>query len=157
MQEKFNHSEQFFSDRLKMALKSYPHNKGELARRVGVSPVTVSRWLAGRVPDTVYGSKLADELSVRFNWLIFGDGEMKTTAVVAEEWVPFRVKPITQSVADGAKNSTADDLWEHIASTASGIAQLYQPSMRLKVSEDLITMIRAAIEKDQQTIIETTS
>lgn len=156
MQEKFNQQTKLFSERLKLALENYPKSKGELAKKLGVSPVTISRWLGGRVPDTVYASKLADELSVRFNWLIMGDGAMEQIAgMVSEDAAEYGgVKPLIQPVSEAVKRASAADLWERIACTSYGIAQISEPKMRLKISGDLIIMIESAIAKDQKTVRE---
>lgn len=156
MQEEFNQESKLFSARLKKALKNYPHSKGFLASKIGVSPVTISRWLAGRVPDHQYAGKLAVELSVRYSWLIFGTGEMKMPGmpgmddgVVSENVVEYKATPmIKQSVQEAMVNASADDMWEVIAATCDGMGRL-PAGMRLKIFDDLLDMVMEAKKKDE--------
>lgn len=65
-----------FADRLRSAIFYSTSNKSDVARDVGVHPVTMSRWLKDRVPDAVTAMRLATRLGVRLNWLLTGDGPM---------------------------------------------------------------------------------
>jgi hypothetical protein len=158
MQEKFNQQSKLFSARLKKALECYPHSKGNLALRIGVSPVTISRWLGGRVPDHQYAGKLAAELSVRYSWLIFGTGEMKMPEMddgVVSEYVPeYKVtRAITQSVQEAMVHAESDDLWEIAAHTMDGMVRL-PAAMRLKIFDDLLDMVMEAKRKDEEKVSE---
>lgn len=68
-----------FADRFALAVKeSYPHaNQREIGRRLGVSNVTVSQWLAGnKLPSAARMVELAEKLGVGHEWLATGRGEM---------------------------------------------------------------------------------
>jgi hypothetical protein len=154
MQEEFNQRSKLFSARLKKALECYPHSKGHLASQIGVSPVTISRWLGGRVPDHQYAGKLAAELSVRFSWLIFGTGEMKMPKMAGECVPEYKVtRAITQSISEAMVHADSDDLWEVAAHTMDGMVRL-PPAMRLKIFDDLLVMVMEAKRKDEEKVSE---
>jgi phage repressor protein C with HTH and peptisase S24 domain len=61
------------AERLRKASEN--HDVGELAAKVGVSPVTVYRWLNAKFdPGMAKLSELAEALSVSLAWLITGEG-----------------------------------------------------------------------------------
>lgn len=60
--------------RLRVAMAERGVGPGQLARDVGVSNVTVSRWLAGELPSHDNLERIAHVLRFHRNWLESGDG-----------------------------------------------------------------------------------
>jgi hypothetical protein len=147
MQEKSETNDTFLSrtdavaQRMGIILEELPEMMG-ISRasffgyRSGKRPVTNKAWL-----------KLASIERV-------AESQKESTSIIREEYPLYRTKQITQSVATAAKNSDPMTLWERVAQTADAVARLPEPSIRLKIGEDIIEMIRAAMEKDQQTVEE---
>lgn len=150
---------QNFSQRLAHAIRIADKPKGDLAKHCGVALSSVSRWLAGVTPRADVVKEIAAFLSADVNWLLYGDGNFAETpkaedvaSQISESEALYRAKPLTQSVASAAQNSDPMTLWERVAATADAVARLPEPSIRLKIGGDIIEMIRAAMEKDQQTV-----
>lgn len=51
--------------------------KAAVASLAGAHPVSLSRWLKNRVPETAQLMKLADVLRVRYQWLLTGEEPMR--------------------------------------------------------------------------------
>ena len=150
---------QNFSERLAHAIKIAGKPKGDLANHCGVALSSVSRWLGGTVPRAEVALEIAQFLGVNVNWLIYGSDNLSNAPNEAtrlpEDVAEYgKAMPLIQPVSEAVKRASADDLWERIACTSSGIAQISEPKMRLKISGDLIIMIESAIAKDQKTVRE---
>lgn len=63
-------------DRLRIAIAVANIPKTHLAEKLGVHPVTMSRWLKNRMPDASAISQLAAVLKVNQEWLLTGQGPM---------------------------------------------------------------------------------
>ena len=64
-------------NRIKIARAHRKHSQAWLAEEVGVTQPSVNQWEAGRAePTTNNLSLIAQALSVRFEWLATGHGEM---------------------------------------------------------------------------------
>lgn len=76
---------QSFSLRLETAIAQSGEKKADIAKDVGVHPVSLSRYLKGRVPEhhTVYD--LADRLRVSRSWLLDGIGPMSAAGAALRE------------------------------------------------------------------------
>lgn len=103
---------------------------------------------------------MAAFLGVDVNWLLYGTPNLAEeknnidSSMLDETATIYRAKAHTQTLEEGAKNSTSPILWQRIAETAAEIAELKNPRARLKFSQAIYTMIEAANEKDQRTITE---
>ncbi|MGE6107872.1 LexA family protein [Aeromonas sobria] len=75
------------NDRITASRQAQKMSKAELARRVGISHASVSKWESGlNQPKGRYLNDLAAALGVSVNWLLTGDGEVR--GQTAPEVVP---------------------------------------------------------------------
>lgn len=78
--------------RLRQARKASGLAQEELARRIGMSVITVSRWETGKIknPGSAELSKLARELGVSERWLSSGDAAPAPSATPdPPQWAEF--------------------------------------------------------------------
>lgn len=69
------------NDRITASRQAQKMSKAELARRIGISHASVSKWESGlNQPKGRYLNDLADALGVTVNWLLTGDGDMSEPA-----------------------------------------------------------------------------
>ncbi len=61
-----------FADRLAQAMNKAGFNQARLAKALGVSAPTVSRWLEGAMPHRLVAIRLCSALGVQHEWLMFG-------------------------------------------------------------------------------------
>jgi transcriptional regulator with XRE-family HTH domain len=75
-----------FPDRLKQAIEDRGFNQSSLARTLGVSQTTVSRWERGEnTPSEEEINKLCYALRVNRHWLVGGEGPRTATWKVYED------------------------------------------------------------------------
>jgi len=91
-----------FPERLKRAMKTAGLSAKGLAQRMGVDPVTVSRWRNGkRQPDLNTLTELATVLGVSLSYLI--EGEVPSTP-------PLWLRRLADLIYDGMEGEAALDL-----------------------------------------------
>ena len=67
-------------DRLRQLRESLGYSQADFAAKIGVAQGTVSKWEAGsRVPSEIELRGIAQQFSIRLEWLKTGDGDMKQT------------------------------------------------------------------------------
>ncbi|MDZ7789715.1 MAG: helix-turn-helix domain-containing protein [Xanthomonadales bacterium] len=75
-----------FSERLAASLELRHLNQSELARKVGVSPQSVNKWLAGITrPRDDRIEEMARALFVSYRWLATGEGQMRHNEEIVKE------------------------------------------------------------------------
>lgn len=97
-------------ERVKIIARHREMTMEELARRVDASRFTLTHVLAGRQQGSMWlWRQIADQLGVRFGWLVEGEGEVWATkkGVRAESLPPL--PPVPSVVEDAAprRNPTA--------------------------------------------------
>ena len=68
------HRDEGFGARLREAMSRAGVRPGDLARTMGVHPVTVTRWRRGELPDDLRLPQLASCVGVALMWLKSGEG-----------------------------------------------------------------------------------
>jgi transcriptional regulator with XRE-family HTH domain len=96
-----------FAKRLAKAMGEARLTQVELAKRLGVTQPTVSRWLSGSVPQMRVSVTLCNALAVQHEWLIFGterEPSLEFTDAMRRRLVEAR-KRDGKSLEDVARNS----------------------------------------------------
>lgn len=78
-----------FAERFKQAVKSsgVDDTQEALGRLLGVSPVMIWSYRSGeKMPRMSTAIRMADALGVNVNWLLTGQGRMKTEAIAQVNW-----------------------------------------------------------------------
>lgn len=78
------------NDRITASRQAQKMSKAELARRIGISHASVSKWESGlNQPKGRYLNDLAAALGVTVDWLLTGDGEA-TACARSDVWISQR-------------------------------------------------------------------
>ena len=91
-----------FSERLRDALKSSHKTNKQVAKESEIHPVSLSKYLSGRIPNSTILSRLANTLNVTVDWLL---GRVETREFEESEQNHYRTLLIR---ALGLKASSTD-------------------------------------------------
>ncbi len=96
-----------FPEKLAELMKAKRYNKSTLGKALNVTHSTVSRWLAGSIPNEETANSLARILGVSAQWLISGDGPN----TVNDDTSPYGSDHLDAEDALIRLASTADTKW----------------------------------------------
>lgn len=143
-----------FSIKLATAIAAAGKRKGKLARAVGVSPLTMSRYLKGTTtPKQEVLQALARELNVSPTWLLSGDSiraekhdDEQGSSLVREEAGVYTFSPIALLARlDEEERATVDRL---VRALLSGDAQVRQHLIgQLQIIEQALAARRTGASK----------
>lgn len=75
-----------FGERLSAALEAIDMSQGELSRRTGLRPETISRWSRGQTPRLPELLVVAAALDISLDWLVYGDRASSVDLAESIKW-----------------------------------------------------------------------
>lgn len=120
---------------IKVLRKKLKLTQGEMADRLKVSNITISRYESGKMTPAVdVISKIIDTFNINANWLFTGKGDIFNTT--------------DNNTCDDSNNTSNPDIQQELISCQKELIQLRQQNSSLKEeNKDLNTKIKEKLEK----------
>jgi len=87
------------AERIRLARENKEIDQNRLAAKIDVASRTLQRWEKGeQVPDSNYLLRLAKHTGVRAEWLLTGEGEMRSSLHIPTNVIPLHKESILRKV-----------------------------------------------------------